>query len=534
MLALHDALRTTPSSPAARADGHEAVPRVRPAAPLLLMLLGMLAMLGLGGALAAPAAHAQPPTEVDVRDIAGVLDEERLETTLEGTDFRTDVRLVVLVVDVTAYGFDPADDLALNDAVLQYARLQDPSLIADSGDVWADGTVILALDPENRFLGTYAGEDVKLTASEFEAVQDAMREPARSRFWESAIEAGAERYATLLLRPWWQSPGGMVALTVSGAAALGGGLGLLGARGGARRRADESLARLAGIEGARLRTEEAARTLPTASDYARAAKADHETFVDNVERALALRGQLPTSTTRHWSWGLRGADRRRARELEAAVDEADRVDDLVVEARDLLTRTGEWRTVWEREIAPLRDAIADLEDAPLADGDASDEEREAADSLRALGVQAGTEIDELTEALEQRRTTPDEALERLDTLTRELSAAAVMLQSSRISRLAEDDSEEELLRRAEESPRDPRRYRSLRARRHALEGSSSSDAGQPWHLNPVYWYSSWLQSADTSLDQHRNPPSSSSGGSSSGFSSGSSGGFSGAGSSSRF
>ncbi|MEE1649374.1 DUF5129 domain-containing protein [Brachybacterium sp. J144] len=512
-----------------------APPRPAPADTRGLLLLAVLLAVLLG-ALLAPlsAARAEGPREVLVHDTVGVLDEERITESLASTDFRTEVRLVVLVLDVSDAGFDPADDLALNDAVLDFARQQDLSLIAAGGDVWAEGTVILALDPRNRFLGTYAGEDVKLTDSEFEAVQDAMREPARASSWDGALEAGAERYAQLLLRPWWQSPAGVGVLVVSGLSALGGGLGLLGARGGARRRADESLARLAGIEGARLRTEEAARTLPTASDYARAARADHETFVDSVERALTLRGQLPTSTTRHWSWGLRGADRRLARELEAAVDEADLVDDLVVEARDLLTRTEGWKTVWAREIAPLRDAIASLEEAPLADGDASTEEQAAADSLHALGVQAGTEIDELTEALEQRRTTPDEALERLDTLTRELSAATVMLQSSRISRLAQDDTEEDLLRRAEESPHELRRYRSLRARRHALEGSSSPDAGQPWHLNPVLWYTSWQHTADTSLDQHRNPPASSSGSSVSGFSSGSSGGFSGAGSSSRF
>ncbi|MEE1619178.1 DUF5129 domain-containing protein [Brachybacterium sp. J153] len=300
-----------------------------------------------------------------------------------------------------------------------------------------------------------------------------------------------------------------------------------------RRRVDDSLARLAEIEGARLRTEAAARDLPEASEYARAAQADHRTFVDSVERALAVRSEIPSRSARHWSWGLRGAERARATALEEAVSEADRVDDLVVEARDLLTRTGDWREAWDRETAPLRDAIAELEQSPLTDRSASAVETEAADSLHDLARQADAEIGELTATLEERRTSPDEALERLDTLTRELSAATVMLQSSRISRLAQDDTEQELLARAEENPRGQRRYRSLRARRHALDGSASAYAGQPWHLNPVLWYSSWQHTSDRSLQQHRNPPSNASS-SVSGFSAGSSGGFSGAGSSSRF
>ena len=43
---------------------------------------------------------------------------------------------------------------------------------------------------------------MKLSDSGFEAVQEAMREDARSGQWDAALQAGAEEYAELLDRPW--------------------------------------------------------------------------------------------------------------------------------------------------------------------------------------------------------------------------------------------------------------------------------------------------------------------------------------------
>src|SRR5699024_539973 len=129
--------------------------------------------------------------------------------------------------------------------------------------------------------------------------------------------------------------------------------------------------------------------------------------------------------------------------------------------------------------------------------------RSAATGLADLGADAEREMDDLTARLEADRITPETALEHLDTLTRELSAAVRALTEHRIQRVAQDEAEAEVLREA-------------------------GDTGV-WNLSPVLWYSSWHGTSDAALETHRNPASSGAG--TSGFSAS---GFSGAGSSSRF
>ncbi|MEO2096531.1 MAG: DUF5129 domain-containing protein, partial [Brachybacterium sp.] len=235
----------------------------------VLLLLALLAVL-LPAALAPAPARAEPPASVEVTDTTRSVDPEILEHRLAEIDFRTEVRLVVLVLDVTEHDLDPADDRALNDAVLDHARSSEPSLLSADGSHWADGTVILALDPENRFLGSYGGEDVKLTEEQFADVQDAMRDPARDGDWDRSVEAGAEEYAALLLRPWWQRPA--VQILVGAVLVLAGAwvLILLGLRRGARERADRTRIRHDEVLARRALTDAAGRTLPASSPYAQA------------------------------------------------------------------------------------------------------------------------------------------------------------------------------------------------------------------------------------------------------------------------
>ncbi|MGO2722000.1 MAG: hypothetical protein ACTIAR_16925, partial [Brachybacterium tyrofermentans] len=166
------------------------------------------------------------------------------------------------------------------------------------------------------------------------------------------------------------------------------------------------------------------------------------------------------------------------------------------------------------------------------------EEAAAAADLREMGGDVAQEMQTLTTQLEADQIDPDSALRRLDTLTTELSAGVATLQRLRISHLAADDDEAEVMRDASwdaDLAHEDQGYRSVRGRRHALDAAAASDISRSsdtfWHLSPLLWYSTWHKEADSDLEAHRNP--SSSGGSTSGYSA-SSGGFSGAGSSSRF
>src|SRR5690606_40282375 len=111
-------------------------------------------------------------------------DPEALAAQLRATSFRdgaAHVELHVVTLDIGAQGADPDADTGLNDAVRNYATAEHPDWI--DGEKWADHLVVLAIDPENRKVGTYAGEDVKLSDGGFEDVQDAMKDDAQDGDW---------------------------------------------------------------------------------------------------------------------------------------------------------------------------------------------------------------------------------------------------------------------------------------------------------------------------------------------------------------
>lgn len=505
----------------------------RPGALLALALTLVLSLL----VMAPQPAQAVAPHSVSVTDTTGEVDPELLQARLRDVDFREQVDLAVVVLDVTEYGSDPSQDTALNDAVLAHARDTAPELLSEDGEHWAEGTVVLALDPANRHLGTYGGEDVALDEAGFEAVQDAMRDHAAHENWSDALEAGTQKYAGLLDRPWWQHPAALVAAAlVVGVALVLGGAALVGRR-TARRHVEASLPRYRDVQQRRARTEAAARALPPSSPYARAAMVTHEDFLRRLQKAKEMHDRLPAPERRSWTWGLTEAQRKLARSFEGTVRHLDDADDDLLATSDLLRRTGSWRTAWERELRPLRDSLSAGQGALPEEADASAQEAAAAAEVRELSGDIATELDTLTAQLETEAIDPDSALERLDTLTRELSAAVSRLQDGRIARIADDDEERELLQGAAADVQE-RGYRSVRGRRHALEHGTTDSAGSTdsagvfWALSPLLWYSSWSTQSATALETHRGPAATG-GGSTTGYSP-AAGGFSGAGSSSRF
>jgi len=510
-----------PTSPCPALPVRDRRPATAALAAVILLVLTVVAPLG-------ATARAVPPGAVSIHDATGTVDQDLLAEELTRVDFRTEVDLAVLVLDVTDHGYSASQDTALNDSVLDHARTSEPSLLSADGQHFAEGTVILALDPDHRFLGTYAGEDVKLDDGGFTAVQDAMREDAQDAQWEDAVVAGAEKYAGLLDRPWWQHPATIAVVAVGAVGAGSTVLVLLSRRAAARREMDEYLPAYRDVLAQRALTDASARTLPESSLYARAAAQDYAEYGAEIAEAERLHERLPDPAQRSWGWGLRRGQRELAADFSRVVRSLDDTDDALIAAADLLHRIGGWREAWERELAPLRDSLARMDEVLADDEQQTTSEQQAASELADLGRDIDTEMAELTVRLEEDRITPDSALERLDTLTRELSAAVTRLQEARIARLAEDESEAEVLREVSHGPVDGT-YRSLRARRHRWDSAARPEDAF-WSLSPVLWYSGWQHTSASALEEHRNPPAAS-GGSTSGFSAG---GFSGAGSSSRF
>ncbi|MDN5685702.1 MAG: DUF5129 domain-containing protein [Brachybacterium sp.] len=483
------------SSPTATSPPRRSLRRVG------VMLVLTLALM-MSSLLAPQPAQAAPPHSVSVTDTTGEVDPELLQARLTETDFRTEVDLAVVVLDVTEYGSDPAEATALNDAVVTHARDADPELLSGDGEQVAEGTVILALDPAHELVGSFAGGDVALDESGTETVRDAMEGDAEDGRWADALETGTQKYGGLLDRSWWQHP----VLRAAAAIVVGAGVILAAAalygRHTARRRVEAALPRYREVQQGRARTEESARTLPSSSPYARAALAAQEDFRRRLEAAEQLHERLPAPPERTWTWGLAGSERSLARSFESALRQLDEADDDLLATSDLLRRDGVWRTAWERELRPLRDSLSALGGALPEESDRSEQEAVASADVRELGGDIAVELDTLTTDLEAERIDPDSALERLDTLTRELSAAVARLQDARIDRLAADEEEREVLRRSAGDVRE-RGYRSVRGRRHALERDASQVGDVFWTLSPLLWYSSWASRSASALETHR-------------------------------
>src|SRR5699024_4655916 len=160
---------------------------------------------------------------------------------------------------------------------------------------------------------TYAGEDVKLGDGGFTDAQEAMTEDAQDGDWHAALRAGAEEYADLLLRPWWQQPGVLIGSVLAGVSSLVAALSLLVMRTAARRRVDRALPRLEDVHAQRALTDAAARGLPTDSPYAQAVLRDHEAYAAELAasqpwtRPTARSSPPPICCTASATGGRRGS-----------------------------------------------------------------------------------------------------------------------------------------------------------------------------------------------------------------------------------
>ena len=84
--------------------------------------------------------------------------------------------------------------------------------------------MIVALDPDNRLIGVYVGEDRMLSTDRLREVREAGHEAARAARWTDTVVDVTDAAAELIGRPWWQAPelwfgAGIVGVAGGGAAA---------------------------------------------------------------------------------------------------------------------------------------------------------------------------------------------------------------------------------------------------------------------------------------------------------------------------
>ena len=491
-----------------------------PAASATVVALPVTA--GVTGA-AAPQAHAVAWDQVELVDDAGVIDPAQLRRDLAGIEFREPTRVAVVTErgpDLSALDDDRASQ-AFNGRVLERARAEYPDWISADGQKWADDLVIVALDPDNRLIGVYVGEDRMLSTDRLREVREAGHEAARAARWTDTVVDVTDAAAELIGRPWWQAPelwfgAGIVGVAGGGAAAAA----LASRRRRRRRTADllaEARTHLTSVTLEMDATEVNASTVPEDSPHAAALMERFRNFRRQALDASAELDRLEALPERslHRTEHARAAEdvRDRAREL-------DRLDDAVAAANTFLNRHAGWPSAWDQQTAPLRadlDAVGTLASSVGSAGPV----RSAVAALESFRTEAQDRLEALGADLQDERLTPAAALDELDALRRRLTGLVSALADAEVAAFGKDDAERELLRDELRSHRGPARS----GRGSILDSALPADA---------YWtvvaFTTGHQAGERSVQDHRQAQSSSSG---TGY--GSSGGsFSGAGSSGRF
>ncbi|MGO1181774.1 MAG: DUF5129 domain-containing protein [Micrococcaceae bacterium] len=450
-------------------------------------------------------------------DTAGILHEPTVAQGLSEVNFYEPTRLVLFTERGTA-----SDNF--NGRVLAYMRDNHPELISADGQKWADGVVIIGIDPEGRHIGSYFGEDRKVSLDQQNDIQEAAKPAANEARWSDAMVDASERASELVNRPTVASPGMWIAAGGAGTLVLGGAAGVFGARTHGRRKtrdlivsAQEHYAQVTMDMDA---TELSASTIPEDSPYGARIleryRLFHEDYLKLHDEIDALSELTPEQLG---DSGLR----QRAVDADETASHLNMMDDVIVDTNTLLNMQSGWERAWSRQIEPVREdlnSLTEYADAGLFD---SKDLKSQAVELGEFQRTATAELEEIGGGLSEQRITATEALDRLSDMQARLSEQLKTYYEVAAEDFTESTSERQDMDEEMEKAQTERRRRST-----ILDSSYSGG------VNP-YWtaiaFSHGYSSGTSSVESSRS--SSSSGGSSTGYGAGG-GSFSGAGSSSRF
>ncbi|WP_307781443.1 DUF5129 domain-containing protein [Arthrobacter sp. 31Y] len=484
---------------------------------LMVRGFGVLLLLFVTWVLGNPAAaYAVAPSPVEVYDIAGVLDRAKLVDALEATDFHEPTKVVV-------YTYNGRTEENLNEEVLRFARVEHKEWISSDGQKWVDGLLIFALDPLGRHVGTYMGEDRKVSLEQRDDIQDAAKELLRDAQWTDGTIAGVRRAAVLINQPWYESSAFLVTLWVSGGTvALGAGAWIVVravTRSASRKEVDRGDRSYANVSMDLEVTELNAGTIPESSKYGGQVLERYRTFLNRYYLASGLSNTVHALSRRQL--GQR-KNLRLTRQYADAASELDALDDVIADTNSLLNRTITWPTAWDRQLAPFRNDLAGLEQL-LAKRNGQGDTATAA-ALRSFRDESLGAIENWTSDIGERKITPEEALDRLN---KARSHLALLLQNHAetvIDDYAKNEREAELMRKEMRSVRSS----SNQNHRRTYEPSILGTVYPSYHFFSVATFNVGLDTGIGSVSSARGGDSSSTGYGSSG------GSFSGSGSSSGF
>ena len=475
--------------------------------------LAVAALLLLTGA---PAAQAVAAADIVVEDTAGSLDSKSLIPAIEEVNFNEPTKVVIY----TRAG-DPNDNL--NEEVLRFAREAHPEWLSSNRQEWADSLFIFALDTSGRQVGTYFGEDRKVSPGQRDDIQESTKELLREAQWTDATIAGVERAAQLMNRPWYKSPVLYIStgiLVVTGGISLGS---TLAVRRIYRNRSKKAL-QTANTSYANVSmdlevTELNAKTINSSSRYGSLVLEKYRGFMVAYTQLTKQSHAAEALTTKDLN------NKRTALLLEKFAKKAtelDRLDDVIADTNMLLNMGSGWGAAWDRQLVPLREDLTAIQQL-LADKD-SDPQSASALALSRFESLTAIQMDKWAADISSGELTPEDALDKIAASREELTELLKQHSETMIKKYAKTTKEAELMRTAMGS----------------ADASKASGASEHSILGTVYpstrfWsvigLTSGFRAGRSSVQESRSPSASSGG--STGY--GSSGGsFSGSGSSSRF
>lgn len=383
-----------------------------------------------GSALTAPLPASTQVTDVTVEDTSGRVNEERLRSYLLSLRFHQPTKVAVY-----ARSGEYSDNQ--NAVTRQYAKSKHPEWI--SGDYWADGMFIISLtieDDGHGQIGTYFGEDRKVSDSTMEKIQQAGYDDFKKQRWTDGLDAVASSGAKYINRPWYLNPVGWIAGLIAAVVGLGAWFATVQVRAGRRRNFAQALdtgtRHLAQVSTDLDSTEIAARTLPTGSRYA--ADLEHR-FADFMQRYRTAFGEQQELELADKKVRATPAAVRRATDFATTATDLDFTDDAIVQAAALYTRTSTWREAWQAQTAPL---VEDLQQIPDASSLGADP---GAVALASFKAQALTSVQNLDTQMESQQISVDDALDQLANLRKELTSRLDAYAQERINSYARSDEE---------------------------------------------------------------------------------------------
>lgn len=478
---------------------------------LSLLVLGVLVLF-----TGAPAAMAAQATDVVVEDTAETLDLKTLVPAIEKLSFHEPTTVAIFTRDG-----EYEDNL--NEEVLRFARDKHPEWLSDDGQKWADSLFIFALDRSGRQVGTYFGENRKVKPSQRDEIQNATKDLYLEAQWTDGTIAGIERAAKIMNRPWYASP--FVIVWAVAVLLVGGIVGgsTLYIRRLYRKRSEEALAKgnasYSNVSMDLEVTELNAKTINPDSRYG-------SLVLEKYRGFMAAYAELAEMSNKANGMNAKSHERSKTasfmEQYSAKAVELDRLDDVIHDTNMLLNMGSGWASAWERQIAPLREDLSEIDS--LTTGKHAVPEAPSAIALERFKAMTTAEMERLGAALESGQMSPDDALDKITAFQKELTGLLKDYSEAVISKYSKDNEEAELMRAAMRTPETSGRGRT---------SSSTSILGTVYPTN-MFWtvvgFNTGFRSARSSVQSHRTPSSS---GGSTGY--GSSGGsFSGSGSSSRF